>query len=534
MNNPNALPKSEPWICKGTPNKPHSEIENWGDNCIFLDCKNSRIGLHKTVPFSPSDNRKKLMTLIGITLTLTAGLGSGVYLWQKFKPCPRGQEKQNGVCLLLSNSINSPTSSPTTITFNPDWVSQSDRILFKGSSNKDRDLGIEAVKNGDYAAAIKYFEKAVFSNRNDPEVQIYLNNARAALQGSPLKIAAVVPVDNRATSAQEMLRGVADAQTRFNDEVGVGGRLVQIIIANDGNEPQRAQSIARQLASDAEILGVIGHNSSSASEAALAEYTQGGLAMISPTSTSTSLKSNYFFRTVPTNVAHGQKLAEYANNMGINQVAVFYNPRSSYSKSLQQAFETHFQQLGGNVLGSIDLKDPNFDPKQQIQTIQGQVDAIALFPNTDTTSVAIGITRANKELSTPKLPMLGGDALYSSQTLNDGGSAVNGLAIAIPWFAADQSYARTASQRWIGAVNWRTAASFDATQALLKTLAINPTRASVLQNLPTVNLNARETAGEPLSFVNGERLGEPVLVKILPGAIGKPRDFNNGFQLIQP
>ena len=36
----------------------------------------------------------------------------------------------------------------------------------------------------------------------------------------------------KSTSAQEILRGVADAQTNFNDTGGVGGRLGQIIIAN--------------------------------------------------------------------------------------------------------------------------------------------------------------------------------------------------------------------------------------------------------------------------------------------------------------
>ena len=295
-------------------------------------------------------------------------------------------------------------------------------------------------------------------------------------------------------------------------------------------------SIAQQLAKDPEILGVIGHNSSSASAAALSEYEKASLVMISPTSTSTALTSNYFWRTVPDDAASGQKLAEYAQKAGIKRIAIFYNPDSSYSKSLQAEFENSFQQLGGNVLGSIDISDANFDPKQKIKTIQGQVDAIALFPNTDTTSVAIALARANTELSRQKLPMLGGDALYSSQTLNDGGSAVNGLVIAVPWFATSQPYAQKASQRWIGTVNWRTAASFDATQALLKTLANNPnpTRTSVLQNLQSVNLTASETSGEPLSFVQGEKVGKPVLVQIVTGAIGKPRDFSNGFQLIQP
>ena len=419
--------------------------------------------------------------------------------------------------------------------FELNWLSSGENLLFKGKTNSSRDIGIEAFRSGNFSQAVKSFEKAVFDDSNDPEVQIYLNNSKAAFQSSPLKIAAVVPVDTKEKSAKEMLRGIADAQTKFNDQGGAGGRLVQVIIGNDGNDPERAKGIAQELASNPSILGVIGHNSSGASKAALAEYEQKNLVMISPTSTSTDLKGDNFFRTVPSDITNGQKLANYARARGINTITVFYNPNSSYSNSLQKAFESSFKQLGGNVFGSIEINDTNFDPKQQIETIKGQVDAIALFPNTNTTSVAIGLARANTELLEKKLPMLGGDALYSADTLNSGASAVNGLVLAIPWFPTSQDYAKQAEERWKGAVNWRTAASFDATQALLKTVKneTNPTPESVLKNLQYVSIPASETSGEPLAFTNGERQGEPILVKIVPNASGKPRNLNNGFQLIE-
>ncbi|MEM8829477.1 MAG: ABC transporter substrate-binding protein [Cyanobacteria bacterium P01_G01_bin.19] len=555
-NNSETTTNSSPWICQGTSANSHPEIENWGDSCMFPGCKNNRENLTKTKIISPSRKDRKLKLILGIALAVIASLGSGVYLWQKFKPCPEGRAKLNRTCVVIDNPnpsntptrdsttqinpptkiSNIPTSSPSSTPFNPEWISQSDRVLFKGNSNKYRDDGIKAFKQGNYAVAIQNLDKAVFSDRNDPEVQIYLNNAQAAFQGSPLKIAVVVPVENKETSAKEMLRGIADAQTQFNYAGGAGGKLVQVDIANDGNEPQRAQTIAQKLASDLNILGIIGHNSSSASEKALFEYEKANLAIISPTSTSTSLKSNYFYRTVPSDEITGKKLAQYADQTGINRVAVFYNPHSSYSKSLQNVFEAHFQKLGGKVSGSIDLSDSNFDPRQQIQAIQGQVDAIALFPNTNTTSVAIGIARANTELSAQKLPMIGGDALYSSQTLNNGGSAVDDLVIAVPWFATNQPYAKQANQRWMGTVNWRTAASYDATQALLQAIAAspNPTRSSVEQNLRLINLTSSQTSGESLSFTNGERAGNGVLVQVVPGAIGKPREMTNGFKLIEP
>ncbi|MEM9272801.1 MAG: ABC transporter substrate-binding protein [Cyanobacteria bacterium P01_F01_bin.143] len=419
--------------------------------------------------------------------------------------------------------------------YDPNWVSSGEKVLFQGVANSNRDDGIEAFKDGDFELAVKRFEEAVFSNSNDPEVQIYLNNSRAASQESSLKIAAVVPIDENAKSAQEMLRGIADAQTLVNDEGGAGGKLVQVIIANDGNDPERARGIARELAVDYDILGVIGHNSSDASKAALTEYKVDNLAMISPTSTSIDLQDPLFFRTVPSDRDNGKKLAEYAEATGIEKVAVFYNPDSAYSNSLRREFENSFTQSNGSILNSIEINDDNFDPKQQIEMIRGQVDAIALFPNTNTRNVAIGLARANTELFKTKLPMLGGDTLYSVDTLNSGAAAVDGLVIAIPWFPISQEYAKRAEKRWKGAVNWRTAASFDATLALLKALENDTelTRDLVRQNLRDLNISSSETSGEPLAFSSGERRVEPILVKIVPDASGRPRDLHNGFQLIK-
>ena len=72
-------------------------------------------------------------------------------------------------------------------------------------------------------------------------------------------MATVVPIDNRLNIAQDMLRGMADAQTRFNDAGGAGGRLVEIMIANDGNEPARAQMIAQNLANNPNVLGAVSY-----------------------------------------------------------------------------------------------------------------------------------------------------------------------------------------------------------------------------------------------------------------------------------
>jgi branched-chain amino acid transport system substrate-binding protein len=531
-----------PWQCSGSPAKPHTELENWGDKCMYPGCSMVRGADDRaTPPDRPPNgggNRSKLPVVAAYAALALALLGGGSYaLYRKINnpgsanSCPSGQQIKNGICVAVT------LVAPSTLaTFNPDWLSNGDRVLLKGKGNQDRDLGVEAFNKGNYKDAVTFFEKAVLGNRNDPEVQIYLNNAKARLAGSPLVLAAVVPIDNKQASAEEMLRGIADAQTRYNEAGGAGGRLVELVIANDGNESNRASSIAHQLANDPSILGVVGHNSSSATQAGLTEYEQVGLAVVSPTSTSTSLSGSVFFRTVPSDEASAKKLAEYAKNkLGINKIAVFYNSQSNYSTSLQKAFDTHFRPSGGKLVGLFDLSDPNLDPKKEIPALQNQVQAIALFPDTATTSVAVALARVNADFPGQKLQILGGDALYSSDTLVAGGEAIEGLIVPVPWFANAQGYAQEAQKRWLGRVNWRTATSFDATQALLSALSGNPTRAALLQNLKSTNLSPTETSGEPLQFsAKGERAVEPVLVQVTKGVSDRPQQSDYGFQLIQP
>ncbi|MBC1194482.1 amino acid ABC transporter substrate-binding protein [Microcystis aeruginosa BLCCF158] len=478
-----------------------------------------------TIPVNP--------IIIGAALLLLSALGvGGVFL----KDIITGGGGSNPI---PTPSISSPTPSispsSTPTTFDPTWISAGERTLNRTQANPFRDRGVEAFIAGNFAEAVTQFEKAVLGNRNDPELQIYLNNAKARLKGSPLVVATVVPIDNRLNIAQDMLRGMADAQTRFNDAGGAGGRLVEIMIANDGNEPARAQMIAQNLANNPNVLGVIGHNSSKASQAALPEYEKVGLAMISPTSTSDYLSGNVFLRTVPSDGESVKILAEYAKNkLSVQKIAVFYDPNSPFSKNLFEVFEKAFKQLGGEVYTAIDLTRQDLDVKQEIQSLRNHVTAIILFPDPSNISNAISLAQANAQVSGTKFQLLGGNSLYGSDILTSGGNAIEGLIIAVPWVANNQPYAQAAYQRWGGAINWRTASSFDATIALLKALSENPTRASVLQDLKATNLPASETSGQQLQFnAQGERQEESMLVKVTKGAPNRPPNVDYGFQLIQ-
>jgi ABC-type branched-subunit amino acid transport system substrate-binding protein len=442
------------------------------------------------------------------------------------------------VLLLILNPLN-VWQLPTIINafFNPyishpELFSEGEETFFLGNGNLYQKLGIDAFKKGHYEKARKQFEKAKEIDKNDPEVLIYYNNALAHQKGNYLTLAVAVPINARREMAKEILRGVAQAQDAFNNNGGLKGRLLNIVIADDNNDSSQAEKVAQEFIKDANVLGVIGHNSSSVSQAALAKYKDANLAMISPTSTSTELsmdKFKVFFRTVPSDAKAGEKLAEHAINNGIKRVVIFYKDKDIYSKSLMQAFQKAFEREGGKVVRSRDLADPNLDASYEVylSVVQDEANALVFFPNIEVISTAINMARARQQQKIPQilgknLRLLGGDALYSGDTLKQGNKALEGLILAVPWFPEEsysKAFATRACDKWGGGISWRTAASYDATQAFITAIldSQNLSRPSILEKLKSIALSPDKTSGDTLAFQNGERDEKPVLVKVVPG-----------------
>ncbi|NET60749.1 MAG: ABC transporter substrate-binding protein, partial [Symploca sp. SIO2E6] len=386
--------------------------QSWVDKVLTQLRHNVLVGGDNSLP-----NRKMLSILLGIIAILT--LFSGGLLWQQNISCPAGEKRFSGECLKFN-------------------ITSGESRLFSSQQNFDLDNGIKAFASQEYEQAIDFFQKATEATPNDPVPQIYLNNAQARQKGNPFQLAVVVPAGNNEDFAKAILRGVADAQTKFNDSGGRDNRLLEIVIADDSNQPEIAREVARKLVAQSQVLGVIGHNSSDSSSLGLTVYEPAGLAMVSATSTSTSLTGNVFFRTAPPDDVASEKLADYAKNtLALDKVVIFFDSESIYSTSLNKAFREEFTASGGKVVRNVDLRAKDLNPRTEIERSanQDQVRAIVLFPNVDTSSVAIAIARANAELpQNQRLRLLGGDDLYNANTLIQGGSAVEGLVLAVPWF----------------------------------------------------------------------------------------------------
>ncbi|VXD17528.1 hypothetical protein PL8927_600002 [Planktothrix serta PCC 8927] len=406
-----------------------------------------------------------------------------------------------------------------------DKISAGDKILVpvQTPNHPDKQAGIDAIAAGDFKQAVTSL-KAYLNpkkNPNDPEAQIYLNNAQIGNQKS-YTIAVSVPISSNINGSLEILRGVAQAQDDFNNwaKTQQGILPIRVLIADDHNDPKVAQEIAKEFANNPDVLGVVGHYASDVTLAAGEIYQSQKLVAISPISTSVNLSKvlgEYVFRTVPSDKIAAIELANYiAEQLEKKKAVVFYNHENDYSRSMKSEFESALASQGGQVLKPINLSDPNFNADQVVEDfIQKGAEVLVLMPNTEKLNEAIKVIEANNQ----RLPLLAGDGMYNPNILEKVGQQAVNMVVAIPWHIKahpESNFSRKSKALWGDRdVNWRTAMSYDAAKALMAAIKEKNTRQEIAQFIGSEEFKAQGSI-ESVQFLSGDRKENIIqLVKIV-------------------
>ncbi len=400
-------------------------------------------------------------------------------------------------------------------------LSSGENILVAIDNSPDKQEAIKLFKSGDYENAIVRFSAALALNRNDPEAWIYLNNAKARLSKNVVKLAVSVPIGGNVNIAKEILRGVAQYQNEVNHGSGIQGKLLEILITNDDNDPTIAKSIAEQLVKDPAVLAVIGHQSSDVSIAAAPIYVKAGLVMISPTSYARNLSSigKSIFRTTPSSRAIAASLAKQTVNvLHFRRVAICIDGKSQASQSFRDDFIGSLYEYGGKVTQTeCDFSAPDFNADNiPAQAIQDGADGLLLSPAVEKLGRAVDVVQANKG----KIPLLAGPSMYTFETLQKGSADANGMIVAVAWDpleAKGSAYAKGAQVLWGGSGSWRTAMSYDAAKVVGIGLQTAQDRQQLQKVLSGPTFSVKGATGLIEFLPTGDRNKPGTLMKIVPG-----------------
>ncbi|NEO55511.1 MAG: ABC transporter substrate-binding protein [Okeania sp. SIO3B5] len=412
-----------------------------------------------------------------------------------------------------------------------------------------------------YQEAAQELLKSWKTERRDPETLIYLNNAiLEATEANFYTIAVVVPVLEDAKLAEEILRGVAQAQTEVNlsvfnenkssnltlpganflDSKSLNGKGLKVIIANDANLETQAVKVAQTLVKRSDIRGVIASWTSEMTMATVDIYNRNELVSVSPsaaTSELTEVLRPFFFRVIATNDLRAEAMVDVLmKKINQNKATIFYNPASPYSSDYKKHFQEKLSEKGGSVIDSFDISRPNFNAKNAIQKVRKyDKSAIVLVPDAQVTNSfdnALKIIRENKGINS----IVGDSSIYSPKTLDIGQlQLLEKLIITVNWHrlsSPQPSFPQTAEKLWGGDVSNRTALSYDAAQVLIKGIEENGEkhRREIKKILAGENFRVDGVTGE-IKFQPGtsDRKKQPLeLVKV----VRCPRNKQYGFAFV--
>lgn len=220
------------------------------------------------------------------------------------------------------------------------------------------------------------------------------------------------------------------------------GHDVQLTGEDDGCSAEGGQAAGTKLAANPAIVAVIGTSCSSAARVAVPLLSQAGFVIVSPSNTAPdlTLEGNEnqhpgYLRTAHSDLVQGAAAARFAYEaLGVRNAATIHDG-SLYAEKLQEVFAQEFVSLGGTITAT-EAVDPNgTDFKSSLTSIAATNPEFIYLP----IFVKAGslITRQAKEVpGLEEVYLMGADGMFSPDTVEGAGEAVEGLMVSSPDLSA--------------------------------------------------------------------------------------------------
>jgi len=328
-------------------------------------------------------------------------------------------------------------------------------------------------------------------------VALLLSGCRFRFPGSTaplLKIGLVAPFEGRFRArGYEVLYAVKLAVHEWNKAGGTGSYRIELVALDDGGEPAAAVQQAREMAVDADVLGVIGHFDEATTLAAAPEYAALGLALVAPDVGAEDMTAvDSIIRFGPSNRLLGREAARYAlKTLGAERLAVLRGRKASSTadpqNDLADAFVSAVRQLGGTLVLDTSLAIEGW----LSELASAAPDMILIASEVMEGAEAIRLARQ----ASVEAVFIGGPALGDRSLVQLGGQWVEGvlyLAAAPAGSDIGGNEAFVADYQALAgyAPGPRATLAYEATHFLLRALAraveespARPTRAAVWQQL---------------------------------------------------
>ncbi|MBP3040295.1 branched-chain amino acid ABC transporter substrate-binding protein [Bacillaceae bacterium Marseille-Q3522] len=246
-----------------------------------------------------------------------------------------------------------------------------------------------------------------------------------------IKIATQTPLSGGSATLGEAIKlGAQLAIEEKKAEFAEKGFDLQLVPYDDQADPKKGVSNAQSIASDEQILGVIGHLNSGVAIPASEVYQNYSIPMVSPANTAVEMTDRPGMTVVNRICARddfqGPAGAEFAVNT-LNATKIFIiQDKTAYGSGLAEAFRDAAEELGAEIVGyeGITVGEKDFNGVLS-QAVSKDPDLI-YFGGIYTEGGLIIKQAREKGLD---IPIMGGDGLDSSSTVEIAGDAVKNVFI---------------------------------------------------------------------------------------------------------
>ncbi len=265
--------------------------------------------------------------------------------------------------------------------------------------------------------------------------------------GAPIQIGTLLSVSgDNADLGTDSLYGVELAidhlDGTFDGTPGqIDGHPVQLQQEDDTCSAEGGQAGATKLASNPDIVAVIGTSCSGAA-LGVADKTLGdkGIVLLSPSNTNPALTAQgthnpFYFRTAHNDAIQGSIVADFAYKQLSGKTAATIHDESPYTEGLTTAFANSFGKLGGQVVDaeSIDSSDQSYTP---VLTKIGQKSPDVLYGPDYTAECALILKQGRQVTGLASTDFIGSDGCYASNFIKLAGSAIDGAYYSSPDLSA--------------------------------------------------------------------------------------------------
>jgi branched-chain amino acid transport system substrate-binding protein len=229
------------------------------------------------------------------------------------------------------------------------------------------------------------------------------------------------------------------AADQINQEGGINGRRIDVVITDDKGSPEEAARLTARLIDQDKVVAIVAGGTSGNSRAAAPKAQSSQVPMISPSSTDPAVTQvgDYIFRACFVDEFQGEVMASFAiNTLKAQKAAILFDFNTPYGRGLTNFFQTSFQRLGGKIVNEQSYTQNDADFKGQLSSIRAAEPDVIYIPGYygDVTRIAkqarqLGLTQ----------PLLGGDGWDAPELWQLGGDSLNGAYISTHYSVDDPS-----------------------------------------------------------------------------------------------